>query len=87
MVESVVSVDRLATVFGICALLTWGFLLLWLVIYFSMSNFTFRVHSRMFGITRQQYEVANYCGMGLLKLAAFVLFVVPYVALKIVATI
>ena len=38
----------------------------------------------MFKIDRHELDLFMYCGLALLKFAAFVCFLIPYVALKIV---
>ena len=39
----------------------------------------------MFGeLTRRDYELINYCCMGIVKLAAFVFFLIPYIAIRLV---
>ena len=38
----------------------------------------------MFDIDRRSYDLIMYCGMALLKFAAIIFFLIPYVALKIV---
>jgi hypothetical protein len=35
-------------------------------------------------MTRQQFDLIIYCGMGFVKLSAFVFFLIPYVALRLV---
>jgi hypothetical protein len=41
-------------------------------------------HSRFFEITRPQYDLVMYSGMAFVKLTAFVFFLIPYVALRLV---
>ncbi len=76
--------ERTTKVFGICFLLTFGLLLIWLVGYLVGGDFVFRLHATMFDIDRREYDLIMYCAMALLKFAAVVFFLIPYVALRIV---
>ena len=42
-------------------------------------------HRAMFDITRHEFDVMNYCGMGLLKILVFVGFLIPYIAIRLTA--
>ncbi len=66
-------------------MLTLGLLLIWFVGYLVGGNFAFRIHATMFEIDRREFDLIMYCGMALLKFAAVIFFLIPYVALKIVA--
>lgn len=77
--------ERITKVFGVCFLLTLGLLLIWFVGYLVGGDLAFRIHATMFDIDRRAFALVMYCGMALLKFAAVVFFLIPYVALKIVA--
>ena len=76
--------ERITKTLGICFLLTLGLLLIWFVGYLVGGDFAFRIHATMFDISRHEFHLIMYCGMALLKFAAVVCFLIPYVALKIV---
>ena len=76
--------ERITKVLGICFLLTLGLLLIWFVGYLVGGDLAFRIHATMFDIDRREFALVMYCGMALLKFAAVVFFLIPYVALKIV---
>ncbi len=77
--------ERITKALGICCLLTFGLLLISFVGYLVGGDFAFRIHAAMFEIDRHEYDLIMYCAMALLKFAAVVCFLIPYVALKIVA--
>jgi len=42
-------------------------------------------HQKWFDLSVQQFDVVNYCGMGLFKMFIFVFNLVPYLALRLAA--
>lgn len=55
-------------------LLWWGFLV-------AFPDWIFKVHHKMIGITREQFNGTHYMGMAIFKLANFMFFGVPYICL------
>jgi hypothetical protein len=76
--------DAVAGVCLWCFVLSMCLLLLWFVFYLGAGNWVYSVHSRFFDITRHEFEVVGYCGAGLVKIAAFLFFLFPYVAIKLI---
>ncbi len=68
-----------------CFALSIALLIIWFGLYLLLGDWAHSVHSRMFGeLSRRDFELINYCGMALVKLSAFVFFLIPYIALKLV---
>ena len=65
-----------------CFILGFALLMIWFVFYLIAGGFMYDVHSSMFEMTTQQFDIINYCGMGLLKIFVFVVFLFPYIALR-----
>jgi hypothetical protein len=42
------------------------------------------MHGKWFDLTEQQFDLINYCGMGLFKLCILVFNLAPYIALQII---
>jgi len=65
----------------------YGFVLLlfWFVLFLAAGGWMYNFHSAMFEITRPEFNVINYCGMGLLKILVFVGFLIPYIAVRLTA--
>lgn len=65
----------------------YGFVLLlfWFVLFLAAGGWMYDFHSAMFEITRHEFNVINYCGMGLLKILVFVGFLIPYIAIRLTA--
>jgi hypothetical protein len=63
-----------------------GFLLLsiWLSVTQLMPEMIYKLHGPMFGLSNHELDVIFYCGMGLLKLCGLTLFLIPWIAIKLV---
>jgi len=59
-------------------------LLVWSVSYLVLGELGHRIHSTMFDLTWHDFVLVNYCGIGLLKILSFVLFLFPYIAIRLV---
>ena len=77
------SLDRLASILGICFLLTLGLGAVWFVGYLVAGDLAYRIHSSWFPIAEHEFFLMNYIGLAILKMIAFIFFLVPYLAIKI----
>lgn len=59
-----------------------GVMIFWFAAVVLAGDLVFNIHHSMFGISLAQFEIANYCGMGLFKLAVFLFFGMPWLAIK-----
>ena len=66
-----------------CAGLGFLFLLIWFGAY-SLLPGTIHQQGAMFGLTEHDVGVIHYSGMAMLKISVFVLFLFPYVAIRLV---
>ncbi len=65
-------------IMGVLVLLYWwGALAL-------MGDFVYSVHTKIAPMTRQQFDVIHYAGMLMTKSTVFVLFLFPYIAIRLV---
>ena len=77
--------ESLRTFFMWCTILNGGiFLLAWLFTTFAQS-WVYRMHSRLYPLTREQFNVVIYASIGLLKIIVFAFSLVPYLALLIMS--
>ena len=79
-----ISLDRLTRFFGVCTLLALGFLMFWFFMYLAAGDFAYSIHASLFSIERPLFESMNYFGMAIFKMLSFALFLIPYIALKII---
>jgi len=59
-------------------------LTLWLVTVATVSNWAYNVHRAFIPITRAQFNVVHYTGMVAFKTFIFSIFLLPYIAIKLV---
>ncbi len=52
--------------------------------FMSARNWIYRMHTRWFKISEEQFDSIHYAGMAIFKLAAWVFFIIPYLAIKLV---
>ncbi len=60
------------------------FLLIWVGFYFLTGDLIYNLHGKMFDLSQHELNVIHYAGMGLFKLAVFVFFLFPWLAIKLV---
>ncbi len=76
--------DAAAGVFLRCLLLSICVLLIWFFFFVFAADWSYSIHSRWFRIDRSSFDTTWYCGMGIVKLIAFMFFLFPYVSIKLV---
>lgn len=78
------SVELVAAVLGWCTLINYGLLILWFLFLTTAHDWTYRLHSKWFKISSEQFDAIHYSLMGIFKLAVVAFNLVPYLALRIV---
>lgn len=78
MLEVISRVLIRCVVMGVMALLFWGGVLL------VSGDFIYGIHSRFVPMSRGQFNVVHYAGMLATKAAVSLLFLFPYIALRLV---
>jgi hypothetical protein len=59
-----------------------AFLLIWLISYLIAPDWVFQMNARWFNISRRDFELINYFGVGFLKITILLFFLIPYLAIK-----
>lgn len=80
-----ITIDALATFLGWCSIINTGVLLFSTVILIMFKDFISAIHSKMFGVSPSNLPSAYFQYLGNYKIAIFILNIVPYFALKIMA--
>jgi hypothetical protein len=65
-----------------CAVINCGVLLVWFLFFILARDLMHRLHGRWFQLSRQQFDIIPYAGMGIFKLGIILFNLVPYVALR-----
>lgn len=67
------------------ALIHYGILLLWFLIFRFSHDWVYQLHSRWFHLSVEAFDAIHYGAMAIYKVGVLLLCLVPYVALSIVA--
>ena len=68
-----------------CALINYGVLILWFVVFLGAHDLLYRLHTKWFRISVEAFDTIHYGGMAIYKIGIVLLNLVPYVALTLVA--
>jgi len=68
-----------------CTVINYGVLLWWFLVFIFAHDWMLRLHGRWFRMPVEQFDAIHYAGMAIYKIGIFLLNLVPYVALLIVA--
>ena len=79
------TIDQLREFLGWCAVINIGLLLWWFLFFALAHDFVYRLHGKWFKLSVERFDAIHYAGMAYFKLTVFVLNVVPYFALRIIA--
>ena len=67
-----------------CTILNVCFLLVSFLIWLLAADLVYKIHGKLFGISRETFNLVFYCFLGLYKVVVFALNLVPWLALEIV---
>ena len=66
-----------------CAIVNYAVLVAWFLAFTIAHRSLYRLHTKWFRLSEDQFDVIHYSGMAAYKIAALSLNVVPYIALRI----
>ena len=64
------------------AIVNYALLIIWFVAFVYAHDFIYRLHTRWFRLTVEQFDALNYVLIGFYKIGVLLLNVVPYIALS-----
>ena len=67
-----------------CFVIEMVFLLFWFFVFLIGGDFAFGIHSKMFDIDKHEFDLMTYYGMAFIKISAFLIFLFPYISIKLV---
>ncbi len=59
-------------------------LLLWFGAILLAPDWLYTTNARWFAITREQFVLVNYCGIAAVKIFVYVVFLIPYICVRLV---
>lgn len=65
--------------------INYGLLLWWFLAFLLAHDWMYRFHGRWFRLSVERFDAIHYAGMAAYKIGIFLLNLVPYLALRIVA--
>ncbi|UCE98941.1 MAG: hypothetical protein JSV82_07085 [Planctomycetota bacterium] len=78
-------IQTLTTFFMWCTILNVALLLFSSLMCICAGDWAYRIHSKLFSISRETFNIAIYSFIGLYKILVIVFILIPYIALLIVA--
>ena len=79
------NIETVRAFFAWCSVINIGLLLWWALFIIFAHDWTYRMHTKWYKLTVEQFDAIHYGGMGLFKLGIFLFNLVPYFALRIIA--
>ena len=64
-----------------CALINYGILLAWFLVFILAHDWMYLFHSRWFRLSVEQFDMLHYGAMAIFKVGIILLNLVPYIAL------
>jgi hypothetical protein len=77
-----VFLQTLATVLLRSFLFGLAFLLLWFLLYLIFPGWMFEMNARWFTISKRDFDLINYFGIGFVKISILLFFFFPYLAIR-----
>lgn len=72
-----------ASVLLYCWLLGFVLLFIWYALFLMLRGYIQRIHGGMFGLSVHELDLIFYCGMGLWKLGVILLYLFPWIAIRL----
>lgn len=79
------SLEMLSSFLGWCTLINVVLLSVWVLGHWLAHDFIYRFHNRLFLLSKETFDGIHYAGMAAYKIAIFMLNLVPYLALHLMA--
>jgi hypothetical protein len=79
------SVEGLRDMLVWCAAINYAVLLWWFLVFRFAHDWIYRLHTRWFQISVEQFDAIHYAGMAVYKIGILLFVLVPWVALAIIA--
>lgn len=79
------SVDLLRAVLGWSAIFNLALVTVWFALFRGLHDRMYAIHSRWFHLSEETFDSIHYAGMAWHKLSTWLLFILPYFALRLAA--
>jgi hypothetical protein len=68
-----------------CTVINYGVLLVWFLVFIQAHDWMYRLQSRLFHLSVEQFDTVHYGGMAVFKIGIMLFNLAPYIALTIVS--
>jgi hypothetical protein len=82
--RNVLFLETLAGILIRSFLFGWGLLLVWFLFYLFLPDWLYEMNTRWFNIGRHEFDLINYCGIGLVKITVLLFFLFPYLSIRLI---
>jgi hypothetical protein len=76
--------EAIRAFFAWCSVINIALLLWWAFFFLFAHDWTYRMHSKWFQISAEQFDAIHYAAMAAFKLGVLIFNLVPYFALRII---
>jgi hypothetical protein len=80
-----ISIELLRSVLGWSAVFNLAFVSVWFALFLGMHDRMYAWHRRWFRLSVESFDAIHYAGMSGCKAATWLLFIMPYIALRLSA--
>ncbi|MGJ0490043.1 DUF6868 family protein [Methylobacter sp.] len=78
------NIELMRDVFLWCAIINYGVLLFWALLFIAAHEWLYQLHGRWFRLPVERFDAVHYAGMAIYKIGILLFNLVPYIALHIV---
>ena len=76
--------EAIRAFFAWCSVINIALLLWWAIFLLFAHDWTYRMHSKWFKISAEQFDAIHYAAMAAFKLGVLIFNLIPYFALRII---
>ncbi|HKL22534.1 MAG TPA: hypothetical protein VJ904_12060 [Tichowtungia sp.] len=76
--------QMLQTFFMWCSIINIGMLLILFAILVTAKEWAYKIHSRWFNISKENFDLVLYCFLGIYKVLVFVFCIIPWIVLSLI---
>ena len=80
------SLETVRAFLGWSAILNLIFVSIWFLIFMLAHDWIFFLHRRWFDLSRESFDAIHYAGMACCKIFAWLFFIMPYFALRLIGS-
>lgn len=82
--ERVGALRLMAAILWRCVVFSVALLMLWFLLFLLAGDLVYNIHSRLFELSRHDFDLMNYYGMAFLKVCGITFFLFPWIAIHLV---